>query len=95
MLSLLQNVQIGWGGASQPPTQCAPGALSPALKRPWCEEDHRLYSMSELNPVDLYLHHPIRLHGLHGDNFTFIGTNRRGGGVLSDAFNCDNIQHMS
>ena len=32
ILSLPQNVQ--------PPTQCVPGALSPALKRPWCEGDH-------------------------------------------------------
>jgi len=50
-------------GPTQPPIQCAPGALSLVVKRPGREADHSPPSSAEAKKcVDLYL--PIRLHGV-------------------------------
>jgi hypothetical protein len=47
-------------GPMQPPVQCIPGTLSPGVKRPGCEVD--LLPPSRM--MDLYLHSPIRHHGI-------------------------------
>jgi hypothetical protein len=50
---------------TQPPIQLVPGALSLGLKRPRREADHSPPSSSEVKEwVELYLHSPIRLHGV-------------------------------
>jgi hypothetical protein len=52
-------------GPTQPPIQWVPGALSLAAERPGREADHSLPSSSEVKEcVMLYLHSPIRLHGV-------------------------------
>jgi hypothetical protein len=52
-------------GPTQPPTQWVPGALSLGIKRPGREADHSPPSSSEVKEcVELYLHSPIRLHGV-------------------------------
>jgi hypothetical protein len=41
------------------------GALSPGVKRPGLEADHSPPASAEVKEnVDLYIHSPIRLHGL-------------------------------
>jgi hypothetical protein len=66
---------------TQPPIQWVPGALSLGVKRQGREADHSPPSSAEVKEcVDLYLHSPIRLHGLvlslkkHRDNFIFTCT---------------------
>jgi hypothetical protein len=50
---------------TQPPIQWVPGALSLGVKRPGREADHSLPSSAEVKEcVELYLHSPIRLHGV-------------------------------
>jgi hypothetical protein len=50
---------------TQPPFQWVPGALSLGVKRPGCEADHFPPSSAEVKEcVELYLHSPIRLHGV-------------------------------
>jgi hypothetical protein len=62
--SLHHRVQNG-SGPTQPPIQWEPGALSLGVKRPGREADHSTPSSAELKEwVDLYLHSPIRLHGV-------------------------------
>jgi hypothetical protein len=52
-------------GPTQPPTQRVPGALSMGIKWPGCEADHSIPSTAEVKEcVELYLHSPIRLHGV-------------------------------
>jgi hypothetical protein len=52
-------------GPTQPPIQWVPGALSLGLKRPGREADHLPPSSAEVKEcVELYLHSPIRLHGV-------------------------------
>jgi hypothetical protein len=52
-------------GPTQPSTQWIPGALSLGVKRPGREADHLPPSSAEVKEcVDLYLHSPIRLHGV-------------------------------
>jgi hypothetical protein len=52
-------------GSTQPPIQCVPGALSPGIKRPGHEADHSPPTSAEVKKnVNLYIHSPIRLHGL-------------------------------
>jgi hypothetical protein len=58
--------------------QWVPGALSLRVKRSGLEADHSPPSSDEVKEcVELYLHSPIRLHGVvlslkkHRDNFTF------------------------
>jgi hypothetical protein len=50
---------------TQPPIQWVPGALSLGAKRPGRETDHSTPSSSKVKElVELYLHSPIRLHGV-------------------------------
>jgi hypothetical protein len=52
-------------GPTQHPTQWVPGALSLRVKRSGREADHSPSSSAEVKEcVDLYLHSPIRLHGV-------------------------------
>jgi hypothetical protein len=52
-------------GPTQPPIQLVPGALSLGVKRPGREADHLPQSSAEVKElVQLYLHSPIRLHGM-------------------------------
>jgi hypothetical protein len=52
-------------GPTQPPIQGVPLALSLEVKRPGREADHSLSSSAEVKEcVVLYLHSPIRLHGV-------------------------------
>jgi hypothetical protein len=51
--------------ATQPPIQWVPGALFLGVKRPVREADHSPPSSAEVKEcVELYLHSPIRLHGV-------------------------------
>jgi hypothetical protein len=63
-------------GPANPPIQWVEGKLSLEIKRPWREADHSPPSSAEVKEyVTLYLHYPVRLHGVcsvkHRDNFTF------------------------
>jgi hypothetical protein len=50
---------------TQPPIQWVPGALSLGVKRPGREAGHALPSSADVKEcVELYLHSPIRLHGV-------------------------------
>jgi hypothetical protein len=52
-------------GFTQPPIQWVPGALSLGVKRPVREADHSPPASAEVKKnVDLYIHSPIRLHGV-------------------------------
>jgi hypothetical protein len=52
-------------GPTQPPIQWVPGALSLEIKRPGRETDHSPPSGAKVKEcVELYLHSPIRLHGV-------------------------------
>jgi hypothetical protein len=52
-------------GPTQPPIQRVPGALSLGVKRPGREAGHSPPSCAEVKEcVELYLHPPIRLHGM-------------------------------
>jgi hypothetical protein len=52
-------------GPTQPPIQWETGALSLGVKRPGREAYHSLPSNADVKErVDIYLHSPIRLHGL-------------------------------
>jgi hypothetical protein len=52
-------------GSTQPPIQWVPGALSLGVKRPRREADHSPPSSVDVKEcVELYLHSPIRLHGV-------------------------------
>jgi hypothetical protein len=68
-------------GPTQPPIQWVPGALSLWVKRPGSEADNLAASSARVKEcVELYLHSPIRLHGVvlskkYRDDFTFIFTN--------------------
>jgi hypothetical protein len=49
----------------EPPIQWVPGALSLGVKRPGLEAHHSSPSSAEVKEcVELYLHSPIRLHGV-------------------------------
>jgi hypothetical protein len=68
-------------GPARPPVRWVPGTLSLGVKRPGREADHSPQSSDEIKGwVELYLHSPIRLHGVvlslkkHRDNFTFSFT---------------------
>jgi hypothetical protein len=52
-------------GPTQPPIEWVPGALSLGVKRPEREADHLPPSSAEVKEyVELYVHSPIRLHGV-------------------------------
>jgi hypothetical protein len=52
-------------GSTQPPIQWVPGDLPPGTKRPGREADHLRQTSAEVKKnVDLYIHSPIRLHGI-------------------------------
>jgi hypothetical protein len=52
-------------GPTQPPIQWLPVVLSLGIKRPGREADHSPPSSAEVKEwVELYLHSPIRLHGV-------------------------------
>jgi hypothetical protein len=52
-------------GPAQPPIQWVLGVLSLGVKRPGREADHSPLSSAEVKEcVELYLHSPIRLHGV-------------------------------
>jgi hypothetical protein len=52
-------------GPTQPPIPWVPGALSLGVKRPGREADHSPPSSTEVKEcVELYLHSPVRLHGM-------------------------------
>jgi hypothetical protein len=76
-------------GPTQPPIQWVPGALSLGIKRPGCEADHSPPSNAEVKEwVELYLHFPIRLHGVAlsksaGTTLTFSYVSNSLGGPLS------------
>jgi hypothetical protein len=55
---------IAYGPAlelTQPPIQCAPGALSSGVKRPECEPHHSSLSSAEVKNAWIYTSTPIRL----------------------------------
>jgi hypothetical protein len=52
-------------GPTQPPIQWVPGSPSLGVKRPGREADQSPPSSAEIREcVELYLHSPIRLHGV-------------------------------
>jgi hypothetical protein len=52
-------------GSTQPPIQWVRGALSPGVKLPGREAHHSPPANSEIKKnVDLYIHSPLRLHGV-------------------------------
>jgi hypothetical protein len=52
-------------GPTQPPIQWVPGALSARVKWPWREADHSAPTSAEVKKnVNLYIHSPVRLHGV-------------------------------
>jgi hypothetical protein len=51
-------------GHTQPPIQWVPRALSLRVKWPGCEADHSPQKMPRSRLMDLYIHCPIRLHGV-------------------------------
>jgi hypothetical protein len=51
-------------GSTQPPVQWVLGALSLGVKWLGHEADHSLPSNAKVKNVDLYIHSPIRLHGI-------------------------------
>jgi hypothetical protein len=52
-------------GPTQPPIRWVPGALSLGVKRPGREADHSPPPSAEVKEcVELYLHSPIRPHGV-------------------------------
>jgi hypothetical protein len=52
-------------GPTHPPIQWVPGALSLGVNRPGREADHSSPTSAEVKKnVDLYIHFPIRLHGV-------------------------------
>jgi hypothetical protein len=52
-------------GPTQLPIQWVPGALSPGVKRLGREADHSPPTSAEVNKnVYLYIHSPMRLHGV-------------------------------
>jgi len=52
-------------GPTQPPMKWVPGALSPRVKRPGCEDDHSPPSSAEVKNMWGYTATPpIRLHGV-------------------------------
>jgi len=52
-------------GTTKPPIQCVPGALSLGVKQPGREADYSPLSSAEVKEwLELYLHSPIRLHGV-------------------------------
>jgi hypothetical protein len=52
-------------GSTQPPVQGVPGALSVGVNWPGREAEQSLPSSAEVKEcVKLYLHSPIRLHGV-------------------------------
>jgi hypothetical protein len=58
-------------GSTQPPTQWVPEALSSRVKRLGPEADHSLSASAEVKEnVDLYIHSPIRLHGVVLNSFS-------------------------
>jgi hypothetical protein len=52
------------GSGAQLPIQWVPGALSPGVKRLGREADHSSPSSEVKEYVEIYLHSPIRLHGV-------------------------------
>jgi hypothetical protein len=65
-LSLLESIQVA-PKSTQPPIQWVAGTLSPRAK--WLNSPH-LHRALTLK-MELYLHSPTCLHGVHKDNFTF------------------------
>jgi hypothetical protein len=64
IFSLRHRVQAG-SGAHPASYAMGIGALSLGIKRPGREADHSLPSSAEAKEcVELYLHSPIRLHGV-------------------------------
>jgi hypothetical protein len=65
-------------GATRPPVQRVPGAVSPAVKRQKREAATHLHLVLRLRMVELYLHSHIHLHGILAcllklrNNFTFL-----------------------
>jgi hypothetical protein len=51
-------------GPTQPLVQWVPGALCPGVKRPRREADHSPPTSAKVKKTDLYIHSPIRLHGI-------------------------------
>jgi hypothetical protein len=52
-------------GLTQPSIQCVTGVLNLGVEQPGREFDHSpLYSAEVKECVELYLHSPIRLHGV-------------------------------
>jgi hypothetical protein len=52
-------------GSTEPPIQLLLGDLSPGVKRLGCEPDHSPPTSAKVQKnVDLYIHSPIRLHGI-------------------------------
>jgi hypothetical protein len=49
---------------TQPPNQRVPGAFSLGVKRLESEADHSPPTSAEVKKVGLYIHSPIRLHGV-------------------------------
>jgi hypothetical protein len=52
-------------GSTQPTIQWVLGTLSPGVKRPGCEANRSPPASADVKKnVDLYIHSPIRLHGV-------------------------------
>jgi hypothetical protein len=59
-------------GPTQPTIQWVRGAFSLRIKRPWREADHSTPTSSRSQEyVDLYILHPVQLHGIVLYNFKF------------------------
>jgi hypothetical protein len=76
-------IYVQYLGPTQPPIQCAPGALLPGIKQPGRETDQSPPSSAEVKEcVELYLHSFICFTALYlvkQDNFTFTSGANRGG----------------
>jgi hypothetical protein len=69
IVSLLHSLQTGFGALEflefTQPIEWVPGALSLGVKRPGREANHSLPgSVRSEKSMDLYVHSPIRLHGV-------------------------------
>jgi hypothetical protein len=78
-------------GPTRPPIQWVPGPLSLGVKRREREVDHSPPSSAEVKVcVELYLHSPIRLHGVdlsyaQGRLYLYLTLGKQGGNVWVDA----------
>jgi hypothetical protein len=75
-------------GPDQPPVQLAPGIVSPGVRGQGHEADRSPHPMSRLRMMELYLHFPIRIHGVVftqlGPRINLLLYSTVHGGILAD-----------